>query len=69
MGKSHSRKIGWLKINWAITSSLSIHIYSGGRDENFLREVGNVLNVDYRLQGEIINILQMDGAYGWNEGE
>ncbi|MEE9450764.1 MAG: hypothetical protein V3V72_11990 [Ignavibacteriaceae bacterium] len=48
--------------DWAIF--LDNYISSGIPDENFLREVGDVLNVDCILQGKIVDIFQRDGAFG-----
>ena len=41
---------------------------SGVPDENFLREVGESLNIDCILHGELVNVFQQDGAYGINKG-
>ncbi len=41
---------------------------SGVPNSSLLKKIGEVLGVDALLQGEIVNIQQMDGAYGRNKG-
>ena len=41
---------------------------SGIPNSTLLKDIGEVLGVDALLQGEIVNIQQMDGAYGRNKG-
>ena len=54
--------------DWAVF--LDNYVTSGVPDSKILGEIGNALNVDAILQGEIVNIFQEDGqvGYGGNRG-
>jgi hypothetical protein len=52
--------------DWAIF--LDNYVTSGIPDSKILKEIGNALNIDAILQGEIVNIFQEDGHYGGTRG-
>lgn len=52
--------------DWAIF--LDNYVSSGVPDAKALNEIGDALNVDAILQGEIVNIFQEDGHFGSNKG-
>lgn len=55
-----------LSSEWAIF--LDNYNSSGIPDSRLLNAVGEILEVDAILQGEIVNIFQEDGHYGGNKG-
>lgn len=52
--------------DWA--KFLENYVLSGVPDATVLQQVGNALQVDAIMQGEMVNIFQQDGAYGQNGG-
>lgn len=52
--------------DWA--EFLENYVKSGVPDSQMLREIGNALEVDAIVQGEVVNVYQEDGQYGGNKG-
>ena len=52
---------------WAVY--LSNYAASGIPDAEVLRLVGDVLDVDVIVQGELVDVYQVDGVYGGNKGQ